>query len=264
MKILALIKVSMDVSEIKVDPASRALRLAGVPERVGHVDKTVVEAGVRMKTAAGDTLQVLCLGPATAKDGFKDVLAMGADEVFLIEDPFAGQADAAVAVRILEAAIRKLEPFDLVLTGFASDDGYTYQVGPRLAERLGTPLVSYVRELSAAGGSLKAERDQEDGMQSVTTALPAVVSIAEEAFPPRRTTLMDALKAKKKPVNIWTLETLGLDQAGLEAAAGYAGATYTGVVVNRKGKIWKTGDLNAIADELITALVQENVLKGGA
>ncbi len=264
MKILALVKYSLDVSEVKVDPASHALRLAGVPERVGVVDKTVVEAGVRLKAGAGDTLQALCLGPAAAKEGFKDILAMGVDEVYLIDDPFAGQAEAAVAVRILEAAIRKLGSFDLILTGFASDDGYTYQVGPRLAERLGMPLVSYVREMSAAGGELKAERDQEDGMQSVTAALPAVVSIAEEAFPPRRTTLMDALKAKKKPVNIWTLESLGLDKTGLEAAAGYAGATYTGVVVNRKGRIWKTGDLNAIADELITALVQENVLKGGA
>jgi electron transfer flavoprotein beta subunit len=264
MKILALIKVSLDVSEIKVDPASRELRLAGVPERVGNIDKNVVEAGVQMKTASGGSLQALCIGPAAAKDGFKDILAMGVDEVFLIEDPFAGQADAVVTVRILEAAIRKLGPFDLVLTGFASDDGYTYQVAPRLAERLGLPLVSYVREMSAADGVLKAERDQDDGMQSVSAPLPVVASIAEEAFLPRRTTLMDAIKAKKKPVNIWNLDALGLERAGLEAVSGYAQASYTGVVVNRKGQMWKSGELAAIADELITALVQENVLKGGA
>ena len=98
MKILALIKYSLDVAEIKVDPTTKELRMSGVPEKIGNIDKNVVEAAVRLKEATGASLQALCLGPQSARDSFKDVLAMGLDEVFLVEDPFAGAAEARVAV----------------------------------------------------------------------------------------------------------------------------------------------------------------------
>ena len=73
------------------------------------------------------------------------------------------------------------------------------------------PLVSYARQSQRERGNLQADRDLEDSLQTVAAPLPALVSVAEEAFPPRRTTLMDAIKAKKKPVNIWQVEAdLGL------------------------------------------------------
>ena len=235
MNILVLIKYSLDVAEIKVDAATHELRMAGVPEKIGNIDKNAVEAAVRLKETAGGTVQALCLGPIAARDAFKDVLAMGVDEVTLIEDAFGGQADAAVIASILEAVILKRGPFDVIMCGFASDDGYTYQVGPRLAERLNLPLISYTRSISVADGTLKADRDLEDRLQTVTVALPALISIAEEAFPPRRTTLMDALKAKKKPVNVWHIDAeLSLDRAALEAGSRVAAVAQTGVVVQRK------------------------------
>ena len=265
MKILVLIKYSLDISEIKVDPASHALRLEGVPEKIGQVDRNAVEAALRLKVNPDDLVQVLCLGPEAAKDGFRDVLAMGADEATLVIDPFGGQAEAGTAVRILEAAIRKLGVFDLILCGFASDDGYTYQTGPRLAERLDLPLVSYARSLSISDGLLKADRDLEERIQTVEAPLPALVSIAEEAFPPRRTTLLDALKAKKKPVNIWTVEaSLGLSPAGLENKLEQEMLSQTGIVVLRKQQMFKGLAPAEMADQIINALVQDGILAGAA
>lgn len=263
MKILTLIKYTLDVAEIKVDPESKELRMSGVPERIGNIDKNVVEAAVRLKETTEATLQALCLGPQAAKESFKDVLAMGLDEVFLVEDPFGGAADARVVVHILESAIRKLGPFDLILCGFASDDGYTYQVPPRLAERLDLPLVSYARRLTLSDGQLQADRDLEDSLQTVAVLLPALVSIAEEAFPPRRTTLMDAIKAKKKPVNIWQVDAdLGLPPSELEGLSGFASSSQIGVIVHRKQQMLKAGSAVELADQLIDALIKENVVKG--
>jgi electron transfer flavoprotein beta subunit len=265
MKILALIKYSLDVGEIKVDPSTKELRMTGVPQKVGNIDKNVVEAAVQLKEASGASLQALSIGPVAARESFKDVLAMGLDEIFLVEDPFSGGADSPVIVRVLETAIRKLGPFDIIFCGFASDDGYTYQVGPRLAERLNLPLVSYVRQLNVNDGKLQADRDLEDSMQTVAVDLPAIVSIAEEAFPPRRTTLMDAIKAKKKPVNLWQVEAdLGLNKAELEGLSGVEAASQVGVVVHRKQILFKGKTPTELADQLIDALLQENVVKGGA
>jgi electron transfer flavoprotein beta subunit len=236
-----------------------------VPAKIGNIDKNVVEAAVRLKEATGSSVMGLCLGPLAAIDSFKDVLAIGLDEIYLIEDPFAGAADARVAVSILEAAIHKLGEFDLVLCGFASDDGYTYQVPPRLGERLGLPLVSYARQLSLSDGKLQADRDLEDCLQSISVSLPAVVSIAEEAYPPRRTTLMDAIKAKKKPVNLWKVETdLGLSLTELQSLNSFESSSQIGVIVHRKRQMFKAGTSAELADQLIDALLQENVVKGAA
>lgn len=63
MKIVACIKYSLAVSEIKVDPATKELRLAGVPQRVGAIDKNVLEAAVALKEAGGGTVHGLTLAP---------------------------------------------------------------------------------------------------------------------------------------------------------------------------------------------------------
>lgn len=261
-KILTLIKYSLDIAEIKVDPATRQLHLESAPAKVGNIDKNVAEAAVRLKTTPEDAVWGLCLGPAAARESFRDVLAMGVDEVILVEDPFEGQGDAAAVAQILEAALRKIGPFDLLLCGFASDDGYTFQVGPRLAERLGLPLVAYARKLDVEGGKLRAERDLDENVQVVTAALPAVVSVAEEAFPPRRTTLMDAIKAKKKPVSQWTVgETLGISAAEMEHSLEPEVLSQEGIVVQRKQRALRGTDMAEVAERLIDALLQENVLK---
>jgi len=264
MRILALCKYSFDVAEIRIDSSTRELRLASVPRRVGGVDKSAVEAAVRLREADGGEVHVLCLGPMEARDAFRDVLAMGADDVTIAEDPFDGLAEGEVAALILEAAIRRFEPFDLVLCGFASDDGYTFQLGPRLAERLALPFVSYARQISVSDGTLTVERDLEDQTQIVSVRLPTVVSIAEEAFPPRRTTLMDALRARQKPVTIWQLDApLGLTSEALDCAKHRLSVTSEGILVKRKRRVLAGPSLPDLADQLIQGLLEERVLTEG-
>ena len=69
---------------------------------------------------------------------------MGADEATVIDDPYSGAPTGprrpGARGRISDSA----GPSTSIICGFASDDGYSYQTGPRLAERLDLPLVSYV------------------------------------------------------------------------------------------------------------------------
>ena len=90
MKIVACIKYSLDVSEVKVDSATKELRLAGVPKKVGNIDKNVLETAVSLKESYGGTVHALTFGPAKAKESFREALAMGLEDVTLIEDPFDG------------------------------------------------------------------------------------------------------------------------------------------------------------------------------
>ena len=88
---------------------------------------------------------------------------MGADEATLVEDPYGGDADGAVVVRVLEAAVRKRGPFDLMICGFASDDGYSLPDRRRALPSGSGCLWSPMPARSGIeGDSLFADRDLED------------------------------------------------------------------------------------------------------
>lgn len=265
MKIVACIKYSLDVSEVKVDPASKELKMAGVPYKVGNIDKNVLETAVRLQEAHGGTVHAVTVGPVKAKESFREALAMGLEDVTLIENPVEGDIAPEVTATILAETIKKLGDVDLVVCGEVSDDGFTYQVPPRLAEALDMPQISFVRSLAIEEGRVVADRDLEDSLQTVSAPLPALVSVMEEINTPRRPTLLEAMKAKKKPVHVWNVETdLGLSSTELLENRALENVRSEGVVVHRKQKVLQSDDLAALSNELVDLLVADNVIKGGA
>ena len=265
MKIVACIKYSLDASEVKVDPTSRELRMAGVPYKVGVIDKHVLETAVSLKETYGGTVHALSVGPIKAKEGFREALAMGLDDVTLIENPADGQVAPAVTATILASAIQKMGDVDIVVCGEVSDDGFTYQVPPRLAEALRIPQISFARTVAVEEGKLVADRDLEDSVQTVSAPLPALISVMEETNTPRRPTLLEAMMAKKKPVHLWNVEAdLGLSTDELLQKAALEKVRSEGVVVHRKQKLLQGDDLAALSNELVELLLADRVIEGGA
>ena len=190
---------------------------------------------------------------------------MGLEDVTLIENPLEGQVAPDVTALILAEAIKKLGDVDVVVCGEVSDDGFTYQVPPRLAEILQIPQISFVRSVKVEDNRLVADRDLEDSVQTVSTSVPALISVMEESNTPRRPTLMEAMKAKKKPVNIWNVEAeLGLPIADLEQKAALNKVKAEGVVVHRKQRVLKGDDLNTLSEELVDLLLADHIIEGGA
>lgn len=265
MKIVACIKYSLDVSEIRVDSETEELSLAGVPKKVGNIDKNVLEAAVNLAETYAGTVHAVTFGPAASKESYREALAMGLEDVVLIEDPFDGQGGPAVTAAVLAAAIEKIGDIDIILCGEVSDDGFTYQVPPRLAERLGLPQVSFARQIAVEDKKVIVERELEDGSQTVSAPLPTLISVTEETNTPRRPTLMDAMKAKKKPVHLWQVEEdLKLSKDALAQKAGLEKMDTKGIVVNRKQQVLKGDNMDELAGQLVDLLVQENILEGGS
>jgi electron transfer flavoprotein beta subunit len=265
MKIVACIKYSLDASEVKVDPVSKELKMAGVPYKVGVIDKHVLETAVSLKEAHGGTVHAITVGPTKAKESFREALAMGLEDVTLIENPVEGQVAPAVTAAILAEAIKKLGDVEVVVCGEVSDDGFTYQVPPRLAEALNVPQISFVRTVALENGKLVADRDLEDSVQTVAAPLPALISVMEETNTPRRPTLLEAMKAKKKPVHIWNVEAdLGLSTDDLLAKAGLEKVKAEGIVVHRKQQVLQGDDLAALSNELVDLLLADHVIEGAA
>jgi len=261
MKIIACIKYSLDVSEVKVDPATKELRLAGVPRRIGAIDKNVLETAIALKEAAGGTVHGLTLAPAAARESFREALAMGLDDLTIIDSADLAAEGPAVTAMILAEAIKKLGDVTVVVTGETSDDGVSYQVPPRLAERLGWPLLGFARNITVNDGVITADRDLDSGMQRVEGDLPLVLTVTQETNTPRRSTLMDAVKAKKKPVTIWQpAAELNLTAEALLARVGTKRTAQEGIVVRRKQQLFQGEDMANLANQLLDALVAERVL----
>lgn len=263
MKIVACIKYSLDVSEIKVDKNTKEISLAGVPKTIGNIDQNVLEAAVALQEASGGTVHGLSYGPPQAKEAFREALAMGLEDVTLVEGSEEETYNPSVTALVLAEAIRKMGDVDLVICGEVSDDGFTYQVPPRLAERLNLPQISFARSIKLEGERLVVERELEDGSQTVAAAFPVLVSVTEETNTPRRPTLMEAMQAKKKPVHLWTVEEdLGLSSQDLEQKKYLDLVDTQGVVVHRKQQMLSDANSKQLAEKLVELLIKDQVLKG--
>jgi len=133
-------------------------------------------------------------------------------------------------------------------------------VGPRLAEILDLPQITYVRELEVADGKVKAVRNMEESFEVVEADLPAVVTVAAEINTPRLASLKQILQAARKPVQTWTPADLGLtgDEVGVKGTAVEVLSNLAPEMA-RKQIIFK-GELDEVIGDLVDALTKEGVL----
>ncbi|MEU9851661.1 electron transfer flavoprotein subunit beta, partial [Streptomyces sp. NPDC047985] len=110
--------------------------------------------------------------------------------------------------------------FDLVVAGMASTDGVGGVVPALLAERLGVPQVTLLSEVSVEGGVVRGRRDGDVASERVEASLPAVVSVTDQSGEARYPSFKGIMAAKKKPVESWDLEDLGVEagEVGLGGA----------------------------------------------
>lgn len=265
MKIVACIKNSLDVAEIKVNHETKEINLAGVPKRLGVIDKNILEEAVSLQEQYGGSSHGVSFVSQVNPDTFREALAFGLDDLTMIEDPADGQYGPMATAFVLAKAIEKIGDVDIVVFGEVSDDGFTYQVPTRVSEILGIPIISYIREISLEDSKVTAKRELDDFVQTVSTSLPVIISVTEETNTPRRPTLMDALKAKKKPVNSWNLQTdLAITEEMLNSFVMWNKEKTEGIVIERKQQILKGDKMDLLAKQLLENLENDNVIgKGG-
>ncbi|WP_329445507.1 electron transfer flavoprotein subunit beta/FixA family protein [Streptomyces canus] len=174
-----------------------------------------------LKEATDAEVTVVSMGPDSALDAIRKVLAMGADRGIHIRDDRLQGADVVTTARVLAAAVRTVADVDLVLAGNAATDGQASAVPAVVADLLGLPQLTHVRELDLDAGRVRAERETENGETTLEAPLPALVSVTEKINEPRYPSFKGIMAAKKKPV-----ATVGLDDL-------FPGADATGFLVSR-------------------------------
>ena len=191
-------------------------------------DSYGVEMALQLcEEAGGGDVTLVSMAPRGEMGGLRTALAMGAADAILVTDDALSGSDSLATAKVLAAAIARAEA-DLVLTGVESSDGYTGTVPEQVAALMGLPSVTFAKHIEVADGSIKVQRQTEDGYDDVECPLPAVVSVTAGVVEPRYPSFKGIMAAKKKPVDEVVVSDLGLDPS----AVGWAGARQEIVAVD--------------------------------
>jgi len=220
-KIIVTIKQVPDTNEVKLDRRTGTLIREGVPSIINPEDKNALEAALQHKERSGAHVVALSMGPPQAEDALREALAMGVDEVILLSDRAFAGADTWSTAATLGMAVQKIADYDLILAGRQAIDGDTAQVGPQLAEYLGIPQITYVREFFIAEDTVRAKRAIEDGYEELEAPLPALLTITKDANDARYPSAGGIMRAyRQQDVTIWDHQAIGADpeEVGLKGS----------------------------------------------
>lgn len=218
MNIIVCVKLVPDPeapqASFKIDTAANKMTIAaGVNMVISPFDEQAVEAALRIKDKKGGKITVLSLGMGLPRDVVKKPLAMGADELVILEDAAFEGGDSWSTAYALSQAIKKIGAFDLVLCGRQAADWDAGQVGAGIAEMLGIPSVTLAKKVEIEDSRALVERVVADGYEVIETSLPALITVSNELGEARFATLKGIMAAAKKQPTVWKAADIGADSS---------------------------------------------------
>lgn len=198
MKIAVLIKHTVNVRSVRIDPESGTPSFDGKPG-LDRADLHVISDAVDLRESSNGHVTVFGVGPAVMKDDLVTALATGTDEaVHVVHE---GEADSLFVARALSDVLRDGE-FDVIMTGKLSEDYGTRQVGMQVAELLGIPHPSGVLKAEAPNGALQVSYELDGFPDDIEAPTPILLVLrAREGEPARHSSLRGMMTARKKTID---------------------------------------------------------------
>jgi electron transfer flavoprotein beta subunit len=211
------------VREFRVDAEKREAARGNANLVTNIFCENAVETALQLKERSGGKITALVFAPESGEDSLRKALAMKADAaVHVLNDGHAHPDPLAVA-QVLAAAIKKIGPFDLVLTGRESGDWGMGQTGGLVAEELAVPCVSFVDHIERGPQGLILKRQTDNGWERVEAKIPLVVTVTNnDQNVPRIPKTRDIMMSARQPITKWTLEDLGVNAAEIRAGGSYS------------------------------------------
>ncbi|WP_455391854.1 electron transfer flavoprotein subunit beta/FixA family protein [[Eubacterium] cellulosolvens] len=264
MDIIVLIKQVPNTTQVKIDPKKGTLIREGVESIVNPEDLIATEAALQLREQYGGKITAISMGPPQAKEALQEVLAMGADMGILLTDKAFAGADTLATSYTLGQCIKTIDKFDIVLCGRQAIDGDTAQIGPQVAEFLGIPQITYVKNIKITGKKVRAERVVEEGYEDIEAKLPVLVTVVKELAKPRYPSvngIMDVCMMNEGAIKIWNAADIRAkaDNIGLQGSATWVTKTFSPDTKRVGMKL--TGTPQEIAGQLIKELHNRNLLR---
>jgi electron transfer flavoprotein beta subunit len=198
----------------------------GADAVLNDLDEYAVEEALKIVEAHGGnegddaahSVTVISMGPERATDAVRKALSMGANDAILITDAALAGSDALMTSKVLAKVISD-GGYDLVICGTESTDARMSVVPAMLSARLGWAQLTFASEVAVdpAGSQVSITRTTEAGVDQMSSAFPAVISVVEKINEPRYPSFKGIMAAKKK-----TIEIKDLAAVGVTAEAGWS------------------------------------------
>lgn len=209
MKILVAVKRVIDpYVKIRVKGDQTGVETQQVKMSMNPFDEIAMEEAIRLREQGLATeIVAVSVGEESAQEVLRHALALGADRAILVTDS-KNQCSLNVA-KILQKIAQREEP-GLILMGKQSIDGDNNQTPQMLAALLNWPQATYASKIAIEGASVQVVREIDGGLEILAMNLPAVISTDLRLNEPRYASLPNIMKAKRKPLDIISLESLGI------------------------------------------------------
>jgi electron transfer flavoprotein beta subunit len=213
MKILVGIKRVVDYNvRVRVLPDGSGVDTDGVKMSVNPFDEIALEEALRIKEAGNaEEVIVVSAGGDECQQQLRTGLAMGADRAIQIKTSESLQP-LSVARAFLKV-IEREEP-GLVILGKQAIDDDNSQTAQMLAALWDRPQATFASKMVLNGNTAMVTREVDAGLETIEVDLPAVISVDLRMNEPRFVKLPDIMKAKRKPLDVISLEELGVAVEG--------------------------------------------------
>ena len=213
MKILVPVKRVVDANvKIRVKPDGSGVETANVKMSMNPFDENALEEALRLREAGTATeVVIVTVGSEKAAETLRAGLAMGADRAIHVKTD-APRIEPLAVAKLLKAVIATETP-ELVILGKQAIDDDSNQTGQMLSALLGWPQATFASKIVIGTGAIDVTREIDGGLETLRLTLPAVVTADLRLNEPRYASLPNIMKAKKKPLDETSPETLGVDIA---------------------------------------------------
>ena len=210
MKILVPVKRVVDYNvKVRVKADQTGVDIANVKMSMNPFDEIAVEEALKLREAGVATEVIaVSIGVTQCQETLRTALAMGADRAILIET--SAEVQPLAVAKLLKAVCDKEAP-QIVILGKQAIDDDSNQTGQMLAALLSWPQGTFASKVAVNGAEVAVTREIDGGLETVSIRLPAVITADLRLNTPRYATLPNIMKAKKKPLDVMTPESLGVD-----------------------------------------------------
>ena len=210
MKILVPVKRVVDYNvKVRVKSDNTGVDIANVKMSMNPFDEIAIEEAIRLKEkgVASEVIAVSC-GVAQCQETLRTAMAIGADRAILVQSDV--ELQPLAVAKLLKALVDKEQPGLIILGKQAIDDDCN-QTGQMLAALCDLPQATFASKVEIADGKASVTREVDGGLETISVTLPAVITADLRLNEPRYVTLPTIMKAKKKQLDIFKPEDLGVD-----------------------------------------------------
>ena len=210
MKALVAVKRVVDYNvKVRVKSDQTGVDIANVKMSMNPFDEIAVEEAVRLKEKGILTeVVVVSCGVTQCQETLRTAMAIGADRGILVET--SEELQPLAVAKLLKALADKEQPGMVILGKQAIDDDCN-QTGQMLAALADWPQATFASKVEMVDSNLHVTREVDGGLETLKLSLPAVITTDLRLNEPRYVTLPNIMKAKKKQIDIFKPEDLGVD-----------------------------------------------------